>query len=150
MTFTNQTNNQKIIHALFKGQTVQFRDGSTPKWHNFNLKFALENKDPFGPWHCVDGHEWRIKPEETEVPFDFEKVVVVTVSFKFEGVKNEFYKAGETAYFILKNDDNLFYKCIVKNINHNQFEKYKNYVFFISEEYLEKAWQQIPQQMKGN
>jgi len=150
MTFTNQTNNQKIIHALFKGQTVQFRDGSTPKWHNFNLKFALENKDPFGPWHCVDGHEWRIKPEETEVQFDFEKVVVETMTFKFEGVKNELYEVGETVYFIVQADNGMFYKFIVTAAIHDQSKKYKKYVFFISEEYLEKAWQQIPQQMKGN
>lgn len=150
MTFTNHTKNQEIIHALIKGQTVQLRGGSIPEWYDFDLEFALENEDPFGPWNCADCYEWRIKPKETEVQFDFEKVVIETVSFKFEGVKNELYKVGETACFIVKHDNNLFYKHIVKNVNHNQFEKYKNYVFFISEEYLEKAWQQIPQQMKGN
>ena len=150
MTFINHTKNQEFIHALLKGQTVQLRGGPMSEWYDFDLEFALENEDPFGPWNCADCYEWRIKPEETEVRFDFEKVIVETMTFKFEGVKNELYKVGETVYFIVQADSGMFYKFIITAAIHDQPNKYKKYVFFISEEYLEKAWQQIPQQMKGN
>lgn len=149
VNFKNRTENQKFIHALLKGQTIQIR-AKNEDWYDFDINWYLENEDPFGPWNCADEYTWRIKPITTEVTLNVTVSIVKPVKFKFEGVKTDLYSTGEAVYYIHKSaNGNSYFKNIIRSVNHDEPCKHPSYITFETEEAMDKAYEQILNAQKG-
>lgn len=65
----NQTKNQHIIVAILNGETVQHTQYYDDEvWVDFDID-NVKNGDPFGPWNCENGYQWRVKPKVTTYKF---------------------------------------------------------------------------------
>ena len=136
----NRTENQEIIKALIQGQQVQYKFKGD-NWEDYDSTVFKH----FGPWHCEDEYQWRIKPEKTSV------TLTVNVTFKFEGIKKELYVKGEDIFYIFRGlVDDAYHKDIIRNVNHNEGTRQSSYIMFETEEAMDKAYEQIINAQKGS